>query len=617
MKKFLLSAFSCVLALGAAASGIAKPAAAANRAALRADGVTELTMNYLLTSLYDDKSSKVPNFYLIMSDSPNAKYDPNTGTISAPGGSYALMLDLYNYRPDDAIYVPAGTYTMLEEEELERAFTYTHEFSMLNYYDPNKGALSIQLENPVDIERADNGRYTISTLVNDGNGNLTRVTYNGPITFTTSNERPTVYPQITHDITANLNKGGISFYQGVTDISSQGVSYLDLYDVDFDKSNGVMAGEGYNLCMMIAHKRFTKRELYAVCPGTYVEGTSLKRDTWYPGREIDYMGYVMYYGSYIRQLTIENGERNYTYAYLKSGEFTIEDNGDGTYKGTLDAITSLGYTVNLTWSGAITLNTDNATFTATISDLVDDVELDFTNLEKGRIYHNGIQGGCRTLIVDLGSPSGKDPGINNGGDLLRMEFLVDPKEHLLQPGLYTVVPRRWNRDELHAGGTYEPMSLNKGYFDATGDQIGTRYAHFAEGRDRVYDMVGPAEEGNVRVETDDYENYKFDIDLMDDAGFKIFGKWDKPIEYNYDADALKAEIDASVTTIGADDSNITAVIEGSDLFVINAGNAPMMIFSADGRLVASTTADKVIPVSSLGKGMFVISVKNKSIKIVL
>lgn len=613
MKKFTLTMLASFLALSVSAAGLVKQTASSRSIARPTANTVSLSMSTMVTAVYDDRNSKVPNFYCILASNENAKYDSNTGAVTAPEGTFALVLDLYNNPLDGGLVLPEGTYTMFDNELPAPTFGYDGEYSMLNYYD-GKQQNSVLLEDRVEVTRdAATGRYTIKTLVGLSDV-VVEVTYNGPITFVSANERPTVYPQITRDLDVKLDYGGISYYQGVTDVSSQGVSYFDVYGVEFDKESGIMKSSGFNLCMMIAHKRFTKRADYAVCPGTYTNSTTLGRNTWYPAREIDYMGYVMPFGSYIRELKDVDGERSYTYAYLKTGEFTIEDNGDGTYKGTLNAVTTLGYTVKATWSGAIALNTDNAQFQATISDLTDDVELDFTPLEKGRIYHTGLQGGCRTLVVDLGSPSGKDPGVNYGGDILRMEFLVDTKQHLLQPGLYTVVPRRWNSNELHAGGTYEPGSLNKGYFDGNGAQIGTRYAHFREGSYCVYDMVGPAEEGSVRVETTDYKNYKFTIDLMDDAGFKITGNWDKPIEYCYDPEVILAEI-SGVSVISDDSSAVKAVIEGDNLFIMNAGNADVAIYSADGRKVIATTADKVIPVSGLGKGIFIISTNNTTLKI--
>lgn len=615
MRKFFLSFLTCLMALSVSAAGLTKQSASVRSMARPAANTASLQTNNVLLSLYDDKSSKVPNFYLIFAQNENAKYDSNTGSISAPAGTFTLVLDLYNNAPDDGLYLPAGTYNRFDSAEAEQTFGYSSDWSMLNYYDENGQQYSTLLTDPIEVTRDEaTGRYTIKTLVEFSDG-VVEVSFNGPLTFGSSTERPTVYPQITRDLNLNLNKGGISYYQGVTDISSQGVSYLDLYDVEFDEG-GRMNSDGFNLCMMIAHKRFTKRADYAVCPATYSNSNTLARDTWYPAREIDYMGFVMPFGSYLRELKTVNGEREYTYAYLKTGTFIIEDNGDGTYKGTLDAVTTLGYSVKATWSGSIALNTDNATFQATVSDLTDDVEFDFSPLDKGRIFHSGIKGGCRTLTIDLGSPSGRDPGVNYGGDIFRMEFLVDQKHHLLEPGLYTVVPRRWNSNELVAGGTYEPGSLNKGYFDGNGALVGTRYAHFRTGSYCVCDVAAPAESGTVRVETSDYINYTFDIDLMDDAGFKMTGLWNnKPIEYWYDPEAVKAEIGSGVSIIADENSAVKAVIEGENLFIINAGNAPVAIYAVDGRQIISTTADQVIPVDSLGKGVFIISTNNTTLKI--
>ena len=617
MKKALLSAFSALLAIGASANGTVKSLAAPHRSNIALQSDIAVNLNNSVTALFDDTYYKVPNYYIILSDNENASYNNNTGEVNAPTGSYILTLDLYNQTPEDGLYLPAGTYNPLPEGYVnETPFSFTTEFSFLDRMDASGRNTIAAIENPIEVKINANGQYTITTTVNVGS-DVVNITFNGPIKVQSAYERPTIYPQIKRDLDVTLDKGGISYYQGVTDISSQGVSYFDLYGVDFNEETGYMNDEGFNLCMMIAHKRFTKRADYAVCPGTYTQSNGLLRNTWYPAREIDYMGYVVPFGSYIREMKVVDGQRTYTYAYLKSGEFTIEDNGDGTYKGTLNAVSDLGYTIKATWSGKIALNTDNATFQATVSDLKDDVAIDFSPLEVGRIYHHGVQGGCRTFVVDLGSPVGQDAGVNYGGDILRMEFLVEQGKHLLEPGLYTVVPRRWNSNELIAGGTYEPMSLNKGYFDGNGAQIGTRYAHFREGSYCVYDMVGPAEEGTVRVETTDYINYTFDIDLRDDAGFMMTGYWDnKPLIYGYDAEALRQEL-SGIDEITGEESVISAVIEGDNLFVMNAGNAPVAVYSIDGRLVASTTADKMIPVSQLGKGLFIIKAKTTSIKITL
>ena len=614
MKKFLLPLASLVVALGVSAAGLKKPMAVNTHISPLAEAqanVEELEMNYVLTALYDESSFMVPNFYLIFSNDANSKYDANTGSISAPANTFTLTLDLYAMPDDEGRILPTGTYSMFDEDSSERIFSYSHEFSMLNFYDYTSGQISLQLENNVEVERLDNGNYKISVLVDDGEGNLIRVIYNGPLVLGSSTEKPTVYPQINHNITGNLNKGGIVYYDGVTDYSNNGVSELNVFSCDYDKDDSFrITSDGLQLSMMIAHKRFTKRGTSTIVPGTYVNASNLARDTWYPAREISYYGQVMPFGSYVRER--KNG--SWTYAYLKEGTFTAVDNGDGTFSGTFKGKTTLGYDVELTWSGPFVMNDDNATYTVGISNTVDDVLLDFSKLELGRIYHTGLTGGCRTFIVDLGSPSGRDEGINYGGDLLRMEFYADKNDTRLNPGIYTVVPRRWNSDELKAGGTYEPGSLNKGN---TTNLEGTRYAHFREGSWCVADIVGYADEGSVIVETDDWENYKFTIDLVDDIGFKIEGYWDKPIMYYYDPDAIDTGGDLmAIEDVTIDAASLYVAKEGNNLVVYNANGATIELYDLEGRLIASTT-ENVIPVSAIGTGLYIVKAGNATVKVAL
>lgn len=213
-----------------------RKSAPAETAQLKETVSGSMHMDYVLTSLYDQSNYKVPNYYIVLSDNADARYDNNTGSIIAPAGAHTLILDLYNYTADEEITLPAGTYTMIEGTA-ERPFGYTYEYTMLNEYNENGEQNSVQLTAPVEVTKMDNGQYHISTTCIFSNKSV-NVSYDGPLTFGSSTEKPTVYPQINHNITANLDKGGVSFYQGVTDLSSQGVSYINLYDVDFDETNG-------------------------------------------------------------------------------------------------------------------------------------------------------------------------------------------------------------------------------------------------------------------------------------------------------------------------------------------------------------------------------------------
>lgn len=611
MKKHLLAMLSlCIAAFGAtsASAAVVKAVRTQHAATAKAAAFDE-TLNTSVAAIYDDQAYETPNYYIVISNNSQTKFDRNTGTITSPNGSLVMILDLYN-EPTNPHVLPTGTYKMQDDVNGYGAFTFNSEYSMVNAYGNNNQAESFIITDPIEIS-CENDIYTISTVIREGNESI-RIGYVGRLPMNSVEERPTVYPQITYDVNATLDKGGISFYQGTTDVSYQGVSYLNLYSTEFDE-NGSMQGNGWNLCMLIAHKRFTTAKAYTLIPGEYVNATNLQRFTWYPCREIDYplgeQTITMPFGSYIRRLV--NGE--YTYAYLKTGTFTIEELGDGNYRGTLTAVTDLGFDVNVTWEGPVTMNTENATFEATVSNLTDDVDLDFSKLETSRVWYTGLTGGCRTFKLDIGSPAGRDEGINYGGDLLRIEFLAPTNHCRIEPGIYRVVLRRWNSNELNAGGTYEPYSLNKGYFSNSGDTDGTYYRHFKEGAYCVYDLAGPIDDGQVKVTTTDYENYNIEIALVDDAGFEIRGTWDGPVQLMYDYDALVSGIES----VEADHGGIQTVVEGRDIVVLNAGNAPVALYNTLGSLMLSTTADSPINASALPAGVYILKVSNTSFKIAL
>lgn len=160
------------------------------------------------------------------------------------------------------------------------------------------------------------------------------------------------------------------------------------------------------------------------------------------------------------------------------------------------------------------------------------------------------------------------------------------------------------------------MSLNKGYFGNSGDQTGTRYAHFRNGSYCVYDMVGPAEEGTVTVSTDDYVNYTFDINLIDDAGYIMAGRWDnKPIEYFYDREALEKELGTGGISEAAGGFGIKVVVEGKTLVVLNGGDAPFTLVDLNGRTVAIGRASEALDISDLYSNIYILFINNQSFKV--
>lgn len=572
------------------------------------------TLEYNVIALYDDINYSVPNYFIQLSDDESAKYDPRAAKITI-GTGYVLQLDLYN-TPTDPAAVIAGTYTPKAASASVSAGTFDPDFSELSYYRDGKiQGPATRLTSPIVITCDGNGVYTISTSATDPVTNeAIDLTYTGRLPMMGVNDKPSSFTQLRKDLDVNLDKGGIAYYQGVSDYSNNGATYINLYSANFNE-NGGLTEDGVNLVMLVSHKQFAKRDQFRIIPGTYTNATNLARDTWYPCREIDYpFGSDVIsvpFGSYIR----ERKDGEFVYGYLKSGTFIIDVDENGNVSGTLDAYTDLGYHVTATFNGPMALNTENATFKTGVSNLVDDVDLDFSKLEKGYIHHTGLTGGCRTFIVQLGS--GRDEEIAYGGDEMRLEFLAPTNTAVLRPGLYSVVPIRWNEYELRAGGTYEPMSLNKGYFDNYGLMIGTRYAHNQEGRYWVWDFTAPVESGTVKVDTEDFINYRFDINLVDDIGFEIRGQWDKPLQYMYDRDALEKEMAGITSPSAEDESQIQVVVEGGGIIVLNGGDSTLSLFDINGQTVATGSAADRLDTSSLPAGIYVLSINNHSFKIAL
>lgn len=598
MKKYLLTSLS------AAAMFVSASAAT-------------LEMTQSVVGLFDRQGYDVPNYYVVLSDQANASYDKKTGTVALEQG-YLLTLDLYN-EATDPLHVLPGIYRSSTDMG---TFTFNPDATALVYYSEGSAKSMTALSSDITISVNDEGIYTLTATVNDPVDKLQReLKYTGRLPLEDVNETPASFPMLKRDLeNVRLNWGGIAFYQGVTDYSNNGVTYLNCYQGEFTEQGTLTSDNGIELAMMIAHKRMTSEKLYTIVPGTYTNATTFARDTWYPCREIQYPGIEggVPFGSFIR--VKENGQF-VAYGYLKTGTFTIEyDDAAKHLIGKLDAYTDLGYHVTATIDADIIYNFDNASFKSAISNLTDDVELKLDYLEHGRIFHLGEKGGCRSFIVDLGSPAGTDSDWGVPVDLMRMEFLMPANEAVVKPGVYTVVPRRWNADELRGGGTYAPMSIGKGWTDhgtsSVPTSIGSCYAHFQENRTYVIDYFAPVDAGTIRVATDDYINYTFDIDLLDDAGFRITGHWNnKPLEYRYDRNQLAENL--GVDDITGEGAPLNAVVEGRSIIVLNGGDAPVALFDISGRRVAQGRASQVIDASALPAGVYMLTVKGKSLKVYL
>lgn len=609
MKKLLLSLLSAsVLTMSGTATAAplakVKNSAKSNISALAANDATEYTFATQMAGFYTSpksEDSKAGNYYALLSTNPDDTYVGSTGEIVSKD-AMVLTLDLYApASPISDISLQEGGYRVSDETEIKEPFRYSSEYTMLFYYN-SKGEQEsgAYLTDEIIITHNGGNNYTLETSVSY-NGQERKIHYTGPLTFTSDEVPATYYTQIRQNLDLTMDKGGVAFYHGNLYENNTGNIYINIFDCDFDPETGAMNEDGYSFALCVLGRLFGKGVPPHPLAGVYEGSRSLARGTWFPGMEMDYMGIPMLMGSYVRQKV--NG--SYRYSYLKTGTVEIEELGGNEFKIVIDAVSDLGFTVKGTFTGEITTRDDRVKDPVSISTLIDDVDLDLDKIPVARIYHNGIKYDHRSLVLDIGSPSGKDEELADGGDILRMEFIVSPTVARLQEGTYTVM-------ENKSGNYYAPYKLTKGYFANGGELVGTRYNHFKEGSYWVFDEYAPADAGTVGVIKNEDDTYTFNIDLTDDANFYIRGTWTGPVLYQYNPE----DIVSSISTIGADNSEINVEFANNQLHVYGAENVPVQVFNISGALVNATEGETTIDLSHLANGVYIVKINNYTTKII-
>ena len=569
--------------------------AAANLLGAPAASGTQHVDNQVVAAYYPTASSGVEgkeNYYLVMSDKDNVVYDVKTGNVSATNATIAA-LDLY-VPEGTGIELPAGTFATSGDNY------YDQDVSFVQHYDAS-GAVDadLYLEGNVTVDKTvqegDNNLYTVSFSAEDG----TTYVYEGELSFTNmSSGGSNVYPQITTDIKDAVFTGGIANYYGNLMESQTGNMVLDLYTGEYN-DNGGMTSTGLDLTINLYNRLFGNPKEAAIVPGVYTVARNFHVNTFFPGMEVNYMGMTVLMGTYVkRRKALANMDSDYDYCYIIDGTITIADGETpGTYDITIDCVTDRGHKVTGTAKGIsfpITDQSESSTKDVD-SNLEEDVALTFDRVAKSRIYSLGVQNGCQIFTVDLGSPSGKDdPEIMGDQDLLRMEFQCAEGSQYLPEGTYTMMEQSHLYTNLYA-----PYQLTRGYFDDLGGRTGTKYEHFMKcnypkEHTWVVDNYATVYAGTVGVTKTDDTHYKFNIDLYDGKGFRIYGEYDKEMEYHYDPDA----------------------ITGINGVTANVADNTVAVYTAGGQLLKTVKASAAQSVAGLPSGVYIIKSNNKTTKIV-
>lgn len=551
---------------------------------------------YALAAFYA-ATGDVGNYYLVLS-AEEGEYDSANGTINTTG--WALCLDLYA-PASSPIELPVGEYA---ESDDCSAFTCNPDYSYLIVYGENGETEAVsQLSGPVVVEKDTKGQFLITANVTHEGGSY-RLVYNGDLDFTNTNQATDVFQQIDHDVTGEFT-GAMAIYNGNLFESNTGNMQLCLFDTTFDPETGGFTDTGHMVQLFLFSTLFNNPSKASVVAGTYTMARNFKRGTWYPGLEIDYLGMTIPFGTYVCNLYGTTTD-DMSYGYITSGEVVIEQDDEGVYTVTVDGLTDKGRKVQITYRGGIPVTNKSAdTPSSHISTLEGDYELSLDHIELAHIYRDGTKYGCGSYVVDLGSPSGGDQFVtDHQGDILRMEFLTEPGEAYLPPMIYEVMEEKWYT-------YYAPGRMTKGYWVTGGDLSGTRWVHFAEGRYYIMDGIAPIEDGSVVVEkNEDTGEYTFTINLVDDAGYYITGKWTGPVELMYDPEAIITGIEG----VDADGKELQARFLDRGTLQLDGVSASdeVRIYDVSGQLVTTARGAGSVSVGHLPAGVYVVSVEGKS-----
>lgn len=531
----------------------------------------DIELTYVPTSSYEPVGGGIANYYFVAT-SVQSRFDSSDGTLMMNGAGHALLIDFYNTE-SDPIQLAPGTYT---PSTSNAPFTYDPEYTDFQFIDMNgtvthytvtgditvtynekTGLYGVKLEDPIfHIRTATAMRYY-------------RVSYTGDMGFRGVHSENQFYPAITRNVDETFT-GALGIYRGDEMESKTGLMWLYVYTAAYDPETGALTEPGLLVRMFLFNRLFGDPKQAVPVPGTYAVARNFKKDTFFPGMEINYMGATIPYGSMVYET--DGNDINDKVAYVTGGTYTIAtDDETGDYILTLDLVTSLGYHIRGTYTGGIPVIDAHVEHSKVVlSTLEEDLEMDLSRIRTMNVQRNlytadryagtsyvsastvyvsdeAALRGLTHYTVDLGYGAdaeviGKDEEGNtlygkSGGDLMRLEFLADETDPGFLDREYTLmdVPPSYNPDYYAAGKALQ------GYFIPGGEMSGTRWAHNApnEYADRYWHWDGhaPAVDGKFSIKYNGDDTYTVKIAVIDDGGFEITGEWTGPANFTWDINA--------------------------------------------------------------------------------
>ena len=549
-------------------------------------------LSYCVAAYCTNLGNGVTNYYIILTSAPGS-FDASSGTVIFENDEKAWLtaFDIYAPTVENGFKLSDGEYASKKDST---AFSFHPSYSGTSYINNAGEGTGYRITSaPIQITNLENGDVQIEWTITSGLVTKEAV-FRGPIEL---RRQPTIqspWPLIGEDMDLAFT-GSLALYQGNFFNSKTGNILLNLYDTDFDPETGAHTGVGNCLQICLFNTLFGEAKDICIKPGTYKMARNFQRLTWYPGLVIDNMGQSVVMGSFC-QRRLE--DKSIAVAFMSEGEFTVAMDTDSVYTINVQMTTDDGYKVKGQYVGKITIfdeSQDNPG--AIISTLKQDYELNLDQIPVARAWKEDIQEGCSRYYLDIGSPSGRDSVlVKNGGDIFRIDMLLEMGAKSFTSGLYTVMEREYPSD-------YKPFALRRGHFENGGDLCGTRWFHFREGSDMVADGLAPAYYGTVDLRYISSDSVKVIIDVIDDGGYAITGEWQGPVEYMYDLPVgIEEQLAAPEFTWKDKQTVLLGGVRPTDRVVV---------YTPGGEEVMSRTGASSLDLGHLNPGMYIIKVGSR------
>lgn len=424
--------------------------------------------------------------------------EPFESGESVIGGAYYLF-DMYAGAPADenAPLPPEGRYT-LGTPGSTAEMTFTSEYSRAFETDIEGNTIFDVTfsEGEVNISYQGNDMI-LDAFLTDMDGKTHHVTYTGPAEYRVSAGGGGGVTVVEEDIDVQATIAAATYIDGDGSTMRVRVNLTDMA-LDYD---GYVVPPGNVLWI---ESVMPYNEEGNVVLGVYEVSSSAGAEfTLYPGEM--YKGMIAA-GTYIANYDNMGMEAD---GLISSGTMTVSETGGGLSI-TCDFVTAQGYKITGSWSGSMTITG----MPGAISTLTGDYEMDLSGAvaEAYNYGDNYATGGNNWMLyIDA----------NGGTDNFQVDFVTEFADMSsgIPSGTYTA-----------SSGYYpNPGEFLYGYLGMDGYLYGTMYYGGMASNGYVTDYA-PAMSGEVVLVNKGDGTYNITVDVTDDLGNNVTGKWSGPIE---------------------------------------------------------------------------------------